>query len=212
MPNPGMNFETKHSIFCIVFFLTLFHLPSSIFPQGATTSPYSRYGIGELKENGFAQNFSMAGLGTALQTDTVAPYNINTNNPASFPYLRITAFETGLTSNTSQLQTGGQTQLTNASSFGYIGFAFPIKKWWGTSVGIVPFSSIGYNIKDSKDTTGIDYADYYYDGGGGINRFYWGNSFRVHKFSAGFNASYLFGSTDAQINHSKCFRTRRFQL
>src|SRR4051812_47016481 len=87
----------------------IFCSPFTIFSQIGTTSPFSRYGIGEIKE-GYAQNFSMAGLGAALQTDLQAPFNINLANPASFPYIRLTTFESAITSNTSGLSTGSNNQ------------------------------------------------------------------------------------------------------
>jgi len=173
-------------------FYSLF-FTSSLVSQSVTTSPYSRYGIGEIKENIFSQNFSMGGLSTALQNDTVTPFNINMANPASFPYVRLTTFESGLTSNTSKLFSKGQTQLTNATSLGYIAFAFPVTKWWGSGFGMQPLSSVGYNVIDSKNVDSIGVVNYVYNGVGGINKVFWSNGFKIKDWSFGANASYLFG-------------------
>jgi hypothetical protein len=177
----------------LLVFITVFQFAFSVFSQSVTTSPYSRYGIGEINDKGYAQSFSMAGLGTAIQNDTLTPFNINLSNPASFPYTRLTTFETGLTSNTSKLTSPGQTQVTNATSFGYIAFAFPITKWWGSGFGLQPMSGVGYNVTDSKNIDSIGTVNYVYNGSGGINKVFWGNGFKVGGLSFGANASYLFG-------------------
>jgi len=173
-------------------FLFIF-LGSQLFSQSVTTSPYSRYGIGEINDKGYVQNFSMAGMGTALQNDTLTPYNINLSNPASFPYIRLATFELGVTSNTSKLTSKGQDQVSNATSFGYIAFAFPIKKWWGSGFGLQPLSSVGYNVTDTKDVDSIGKVTYVYSGNGGVNKAFWSNGFKIGNFSFGSNASYLFG-------------------
>lgn len=183
------HLRSHFSIFTSAFLL----LTSYLFSQSVTTSPYSRYGIGEIRENGYSQNFSMAGLGTAMQNDTTTPFNINLANPASFPFIRLTTFETGVSSNTSKLFSNGQSQLTNATSFGYIAFAFPITKWWGSGFGLQPLSNVGYNVTDSKVIDSIGTVDYLYNGNGGVNKVYWSNGFKAGRFSFGASASYLFG-------------------
>jgi hypothetical protein len=70
----------------------------------------------------------------------------------------------------------------------------PVTKWWRTSLGLVPYSKVGYNIASPGETNGIRTVQIY-SGSGGINRFYWGNAFRILKnLSVGVNAAYLFGS------------------
>lgn len=188
-----MNTSTRYFTSLFLLLSSIFGLRTS-FSQSVTTSPYSRYGIGQLSENGYAQNFSMSGLGVAMQNDTITPFNLNTLNPASMPYIRLTTFESGLTSNTSKLITsGGQSQVTNATSFGYIAFGFPVTKWWGTGFGLQPLSSVGYNVTDSKNVDSIGTVNYVYNGTGGINKVFWSNGFKVKGFSFGANASYLFG-------------------
>ena len=162
--------------------------------QTTVISPYSRYGIGEVNRPVFTRNFSMGSLGIAMQNDSLAPFFINMINPASYAGITGTVLEAGAVGNSINHQTSTTKFTSNNASVAYLSLQIPVKKWWGTSVGIVPFSGIGYHIKDSKDTAGIGYADYQYNGGGGINQFYWGNSFKIRNFSAGLNASYLFGN------------------
>jgi hypothetical protein len=74
----------------------------------------------------------------------------------------------------------------------------PVTKWWRTSLGMVPYSKIGYNIASPgkvDETNGLRT----YSGSGGLNRFYWGNAFKIRKnLSVGVNASYLFGSMNRE--------------
>jgi hypothetical protein len=73
-------------------------------------------------------------------------------------------------------------------------FGMPVTKWWRTSLGLVPYSKIGYNIASPGSSENIRISRVY-SGTGGINRFYWGNAFKILKnLSIGVNASYLFGS------------------
>ena len=60
----------------------------------------------------------------------------------------------------------------NNASLSHIALAFPIKKWWGASVGLIPFSSVGYKISDEQDITNIGTVKYLYQGTGGINQVY----------------------------------------
>ena len=181
--------------FSKIFFSCLTFAIVSNFVQGqnVTSSPYSRYGIGELQDAGYSQNFSMGGLGAAMQNDTLTPHFINFNNPASLPFNRITTFELGFASSTFQAFNKTEKQITNTVTLSHVAFALPIYKWWGTGFGLKPFSGIGYNITDTKDIDSIGTVKYTYKGAGGINQIYWGNGFKIKRLSIGINASYLTG-------------------
>lgn len=194
-----------------LFFFALVSVSLSGFSQGLTSSPYSRYGLGDLQQPGLAQNFALGGAGIGWRADTLTPSYVNTLNPASYAAMRITTIETGLTSNTTQFQgTGASTFVLNNTSFQYLAVGLPIKRWWGLSFGLMPYSNVGYNIHttSSRDTIGI--IDNYYQGTGGINKAYLGNGFKLLKkkytertgteLCFGFNASYMFGAIN-EIRH-----------
>src|SRR6185295_19562208 len=61
-----------------------------------TSSPYSRYGIGDLSGKGFAQGFALGGSHIALQNDTTQLFFINSGNPASYANFRLTTAELGI--------------------------------------------------------------------------------------------------------------------
>ena len=100
----------------------------------------------------------------------------------------------------------------------YFATGFPVSKWWGTSIGMVPYSNVGYQISDNVTIDDTLELENTYKGSGGINQFYWGNSFRLFtkadtlqkaltsgtqatfintkSLSIGVNSSYFFGSME----------------
>jgi hypothetical protein len=179
-------------VFHSILFLILVSLQSLI-AQTSTLSPYSRYGIGELQYNGFSQNLGKGGIAYGISNQT----SINFLNPASYAALdSLAAFEAGVNSKFSWFRSADDTAIVNRTALGHIalGFPFPGIKRWGMSLGLLPYSSIGYKlVYKSLSPTG-DSVTYQYDGSGGMNMLYFGNGFKLHKnFSIGLNVCYLFG-------------------
>ena len=187
--------NSKFLVFIIAFSLLA---SLSISAQNSTSSPYSRYGIGDIVNKSFGQSKAMGRISLGIRT----PYHLNVTNPASYSSLDSLSFifEFGFTSKTTLLQTEviNQSiikQTNNDINLSYISVGYPITKWWFGSFGLIPFSNVGYNIKNEEIIDSIGNVETYYKGSGGINQFYIGNSIKFHKnLSAGFNASYLFGS------------------
>jgi len=187
---------------CLGFSLVFIFSANCSNSQGLSNSPYSRYGIGMPESSsGYAQNYSMGGLTAAMQNDTLTPFNINVNNPASYPYNRMTTFEAGIASNTSFLGSSGQSgQTINGTSLQYIAFAFPVQKWWGSGLSLQPMSSIGYNVSQTAalDSVTAGAINYFYTGSGGVDKLAWSNGFKLGGLSLGINTSYLFGYINEQ--------------
>src|SRR4051812_6827014 len=80
----------KRSAFFILFSL----VSISLFGQGGTVSPYSRYGIGDLQFGGFTSEIGMGGINSGLHNNV----QLNYSNPASYASLRYTTFETAVKS------------------------------------------------------------------------------------------------------------------
>ena len=173
----------------VLFFFSIFSLPA----QTIITSPYSRYGIGDLSANSNAWNFAMGGTSIGLRD----PHHINFNNPASYTAFDSTSFifEGGILFNYVSLSTNSQTTTRTYASVGYLTFGLPVTKWWRTSLALLPYSNVGYNISANDNLPEIGNVTRIYTGSGGINRFIWGNGFKITKnLSVGINASFLFGS------------------
>jgi len=164
------------------------------FSQTRVSSPYSRYGIGDLQNNKYLRNISMGGISYGYRN----PNGVNYTNPASYTAFDTTSFvfETGVNSQFVQLKTKDFSQFSNYTSLAYLVFGFPVTKWWGASMGILPYSSTGYKVSDYETRPDIGKIKYLYEGDGGLNQFYIGNAFRVKNFSIGFNAAYVFGYLD----------------
>jgi hypothetical protein len=177
--------------FCLSVLLLLFSF--SLSAQTIITSPYSRFGIGDLTANANAWNFSMGGNSIGLRS----PYHINFINPASYTAFDSSSFvfEGGVSFKYVQLKTDLQSTNRTYASLGYLTFGFPVTKWWKTTLGLLPYSDVGYNMASDDIVTGAGKVSRIYSGSGGINRFLWGNGFKLSKnLSIGINASYLFGS------------------
>jgi hypothetical protein len=174
-------------------------LLSSSFAQ-TTSSPYSRYGIGDIGGKGYSQGFALGGTHIAMQNDSVPMFFINSGNPASYTNMKLTTAELGVNYNRMQLQNATDKKTINNASLGYISLAFPIKKWWGASVGLVPFSAVGYKVSDEQDITNIGTVKYLYEGSGGINQVYLGNGIKpFHNVPRKFQNSKKY----AQLNSRK---------
>ena len=165
----------------------------SLYAQNESNSPYSRFGLGDLQSVSTATQSAMGGVGLAIYD----PLSINVSNPASYSSVLSQRFtmQTGGIHTTKQLQTNAQSQVVNSTNFNHLLFSFPLSKFWGTSVGLLPFSEMSYSFSDlSTDPA----AELMFEGNGGLTRFYLGNAVSVNKnISLGANLNYLFGNLNS---------------
>ena len=157
--------------------------------QQTTSSPYSRFGMGDLNSQFSSVFNSLGGGGYAINDSKI----INPFSPASYSSYQSNSFlfSTGINNETIDIQSLTDNQTVNNLSLSHILFGFPLTKKIGSSFGIIPFSSIGYSMQNRDDIFG---ADMLYDGDGGISKVYFGSSLELHQnLSVGANASYLFG-------------------
>lgn len=181
--------------------LVLFMLIGICKAQSGVSSPYSRYGIGDINEQGLYSHLGMGGLALSLSSFE----NVNISNPASLAWLKPQSvlFEIGAETKSVKLETLDTSQTTYGTTIAYLAFGFPIKKWWGSSFGLRPFSTNNYNITDEATLTNIGSVDFNYEGKGGINEVFWSNGFKFGDLAVGINSSYLFGPL--QKNKSEIF-------
>lgn len=183
---------SKARIICIC----LIFLSVGLKAQINTTSPYSRYGVGDLNSRGFSFNDALGGTGIALRSNT----SLNPVNPASYSAMDSLTFtfEFGLKNKAVYRQSGDMTESKNDANISYLACAFPFSSWWYGSIGLLPISASGYNLVES-DKVSVPNRDIYYSGNGGLNKFYFANTFRpFKKLSVGVNAAYLFGALDQE--------------
>ena len=165
----------------------------SLSAQNESNSPYSRFGLGDLQSFSSATQSAMGGVGIA----SYDPLTINVSNPASYSSVLAQRFtmQTGGIHTTKLLQTNTQNQVVNSTNFNYLMFSFPLSKFWGTSLGLLPYSEKSFSFSDvSIDPS----ADLLFEGNGGITRIYFGNSVNINKnLSIGANLNYLFGNLNS---------------
>lgn len=171
--------------------LMLFSLHT--FAQQGTASPYSFYGIGEIKFKGTVDNRAMAGIG--ILNDSI---HVNLQNPATLSSLKLTTFTVAGTFSPSKFETDSKEEKAQRTSFDYLSVAFPVGKV-GLNFGLMPYSSVGFKIFKETSTNAKRYF-----GEGGINRFFVAGSYQVtQKLSFGINMAYNFGEIETSVAEFK---------
>ena len=177
----------------LFFFLAiLLAINCDVYSQIATNSHYSRFGLGQLYDQGNPVYNSLSNATSAINN----PKIINPINPASYSSFISKSFllSTGGWHQTTKMENNTTDQTVNNNGFSHFILGFPLSKKTGFSAGIIPFSAIGYDITTSLNTVNnIQSANY--SGDGGISKIYFGSAYKLSdELSIGLNASYLFGS------------------
>ena len=179
----------KNHILSIILILSL----TGIVKAQNTVSPYSIFGPGEIMPKGFGRALGMGGSGMAIASDI----RLNNLNPASYSGIpkQNFIFEIGTDGKFSTFKSGGKKNSGFNSNLRYVAFGFRATNWWAISMGVSPYSSIGYNISSQSTIEGSsDMYSSLFKGSGGISQFYMANAFKIGKnLSVGVNTSYLFG-------------------
>ena len=159
------------------------------FAQQGTSSPYSFYGIGDVKFKGTAENRAMGGL--TIYSDSI---HLNFQNPASYSNLKLTTFSLGGTYLTTNLSTNSQSEKARRTAMDYLAVGLPLGKL-GVGFGLMPYSSVGYNIQSTVAATATNPQEIkQYTGSGGINKVFLGLGYALSKkLSVGIDYSYNFG-------------------
>jgi len=194
----------KYTRFFITFLLTVIAFAvnaQSTQSTATTSSPYSRYGLGDITPTLLPQNMAMGGIGTAI--NRISGYNnINPLNPASYGTINFTTIDAGISSDVVFLSQKGQTgNLTSNFRLSHIAFAVPVTKHSALSFGLLPYSQMGYNYKQTAkgfgttSSTDTNAVNYLYNGQGGLSKAYLGYGFTLFKhLLIGANASFIFGN------------------
>lgn len=180
----------------LLFMLMLVASPA--ISQYNTFSPYTRFALGEMVKDGFSQNLSMGGTGIALHQSR----HMNYINPAAYSARDSMSvlFDFGLNSTLIQYKSSLSSYNWGNGNFHHIALSVPIGKHFGLGTGLVPYSNVGYNIKQEFNDLGTgDPLDFYYHGTGGILKYFLGFSGKVFdRLSLGVNMNYLLGDINRQ--------------
>ena len=159
------------------------------FAQEGTSSPYSFYGIGDIRFKGAVENRSMAGL--SIMPDSI---HINLQNPAGYSDLKLTSFSLGGTYNTTSQKTDTQSGSARRTTLDYLAVGLPLGKL-GMGFGLIPYSSVGYKIQTISEDASQNSKRI--DGTGGLNKVFLGFGYKLGaNLSVGVDAQYNFGKIE----------------
>ena len=181
----------KNSIvaLCILF-------STHLLAQEGTSSPYSFYGIGDIKFKGSVENRSMGGI--SVLPDSI---HINIQNPAQLAGLKLSGLALGGTYANTKSLSEDQEGKSRRTSLDYMAVGLPLGKI-GIGFGLIPFSSVGYKISKTTQVTNISgdtirsvYSKY--NGIGGVNKVFLGFGYSLtKKINIGANMQYNFGTIE----------------
>ncbi len=163
--------------------------------QTTSHSPYSRFGLGQMREDLLPQTRAMGGISTGVRYQSGLAV-LNIANPASYSAFSRTIMDAGLYGNMTELAKGTAADNTGDFAFSHFTFGIPLAKAGGLSFGLVPFSDVGYNSTSTK-TNGPLTTEETVSGEGGLNKAYFGYGVTVLKgLSVGANVGFIFGNLD----------------
>ena len=187
--------------------------------QNNISSPYTRHGYGSIVEGGFGQSTQMGGLSAGLRS----AYFTNPANPASYTAIDSLNFriEAGASYSIDKCSDQSGSFKNTTGNLEYLAMHFPVKKWMSVSLGIRPYSLVGYkNSRHVTEETNMTQdtlrTSYTYEGEGGINQLYLGMGFKPFtNLSVGANLMYHFGSIEhnsaTTFDESYIYSTRQTQ-
>lgn len=180
---------------------------TAVAQTNGSNSPYSRYGFGLLGDEANAFSKGMAGTAYGMRNGT----ELNSKNPASYSALDSLTFlfDFGLSLQNGNISQGGTKTNAKNSSIDYITAGFRISPRFGMALGLVPYSTIGYetstsseNVPTADGTTGALTTTTQTDtrsGDGGLHEAFVGLGYEpLRGLSVGANFGYLWGT----IEHS----------
>lgn len=163
------------------------------FAQNNTNSPFSRFGYGELNDNVPGAYRALGGVGVGMRSNKV----INPAQPASYTACDSMTFMFDLAGSAlwDRYTDGSGTRNKGNGNLEYITIQVPIwKQWIAASVGVLPYSMVGYSFALSDSINSDYHYTSSYTGNGGVTQLYGGLSFNIcNWFALGANVYYMFG-------------------
>ena len=183
----------RYSIVSTLIALVLFPVLSIAQFNNSTTSPYSRFGLGDLQDYSLGRTAAMGGASLASRNSL----QINTSNPASYTSVDslFFLFEFGINGKFSNYRNDIASMNSTDVNFRYFAMNFQITNWLATGMGLTPYSDVGYDLQLNQtiNYTGDFQTNYY--GEGSLSRAFLGLSIEpVKTISLGANLNYLFGT------------------
>ena len=189
-------------VLCVVT-LIIFAITTQAQTNGSN-SPYSRYGFGLLSDGSQGFNRGMGGVAYGFSSNR----DLNFSNPASYSAIDSLSlvFDVGLTLQNANIGTSKHKINARNTSLDHVNVGFRLAKNLGMSLGLRPFSSIGYSISQNEtnalNSGEITQTDVY-KGDGGLHEVYIGAGWRPFKpIAVGMNVGYLWGDMTHNVTAS----------
>lgn len=175
-------------------------------------SPYSVFGVGDMRPEGTAFNRTMGGVGIATRNNRY----INYLNPAAISARDTLAFmlDFSVSNENKYFRQGNMTSVNNTFNITDFVLSFPIYRSSAMAVGVTPFSGVGYDFTTQENRYGIvgntgniEYQSY---GEGAITRaFIAGAATFWKRLSIGAEFDFYFGNIDKVSNKLFSFEEYR---
>ena len=169
-----------------------------------SNSPYSRFGLGSLKDQSQGFNRAMGGVALGFRDGN----RINMQNPASYSGIDSLSFifDVGITLQNTNFKSGNNSINAHNTTLDYINAGFRLCPGLGLSFGFMPYTSIGYKFSESKylgehfNSGAVMTYTNQYSGDGGIHEVYVGLGWNpVADLSIGANFGYIWGQYEQDI-------------
>ena len=155
-------------------------------------NPYNKYGIGELWNGNNTVLQGMGNISSAFED----PYECNTDNPASYSFLKRTTYEVGFMASMTNVNALGAGYSSGTASLNYLNIGIPINKNTGICFGFKPYTHAYYSLVDTiyAPVSPIGQTIRSYNGNGGLNYAFIGAAYQFKGLSIGVNVGYMFGT------------------
>ena len=189
----------KRNSILILALTLLFAIP--MMAENGMNSPYTRYGFGQLASMETGTNKGMGGTGIGVQGSN----QINMFNPASYAAIDTLTFllDVGMSLQNANFSENGVKMNARNTTFDYLAMQFRLMPHLGFTLGMMPFSNIGYNFSNtiSKNEDGTQTATLLYNGTGGLRQVTAGIGYAPIKgLSIGANLAYVYGEIAHNIH------------
>ncbi len=206
---------TRMNKHLFALFVCVWCLAADLSAQLGTSSPYSMYGLGEINDLTSGRLAGKGGSAIGMRS----PGLLNHANPASYTAFDTLSFvmDVSVAGKSSLFKAGDESERMRSANIFKMAFGFRVTSRWAASLGIMPFSSVGYNLQAEQDIEGLTSTNLVqYSGSGGLTHILWGNAFKLTpELSVGVNTSFIFGTiTNAEQQRTwtieKSLQTHKF--
>ncbi|WP_424002816.1 hypothetical protein [Maribacter sp. IgM3_T14_3] len=183
-------------VIAIVYITTV-----GMYAQDGTVSPYSFFGIGDIKSTSTVENQMMGGIG--VYADSI---HINLKNPAAYGKLGLevmdkeglVTYTAGVSNKQFTLKSFTEEQQSSVTTLDYLALGFSVGNGLGMGFGIMPYSSVGYNFVEERTNTSGSLTNVY-NGTGGLNRAFYSIGYEIiQDLSIGATVNFNFGTLESE--------------